>query len=116
VPFRQAHEVVGRIVRAAEAAERSLGAFSLEELREFSPVFEASAVGLTAEQVVEARQVYGGPAPAQVELQVRAAQERLAAQRAWVEEYAAKLPTLESVTANDDVTAAGDATANDVSS
>jgi argininosuccinate lyase len=99
VPFRQAHEVVGRIVRAAEAAGRSLGSFSLEELREFSPVFEASAVGLTAAQVVEARQVYGGPAPEQVELQLHSAQERLSLQRAWVDAAAAKLPTIESVTA-----------------
>jgi argininosuccinate lyase len=99
VPFRQAHEVVGRIVRASEASDRSLASFSLDELREFSPVFEASAVGLTAEQVVAARQVYGGPAPEQVQLQLRAATERLSRHRAWVEEHAAKLPTLESVTA-----------------
>jgi argininosuccinate lyase len=100
MPFRQAHEVVGRIVRAAEASERSLASFSLDELREFSALFEDSAVGLNAEQVVEARQVYGGPAPEQVELQLRAARQRLADQRAWVAEYAAKLPTLESVTAD----------------
>jgi argininosuccinate lyase len=101
VPFRQAHEIVGRLVRAAEASERSLASFSLEELREFSGVFQASAVGLSAHQVVEARRVYGGTAPEQVELQVRAAEERLAVQRAWLEQQAATLPTLERVTAAD---------------
>jgi argininosuccinate lyase len=101
VPFRQAHEIVGRIVRAAEASGRSLASFSLDELREFSPEFEASAVGLTAEPVVAARRVYGGPAPEQVQVQLRSARERLGAQRAWVQEYAAKLPTLESVTASE---------------
>jgi argininosuccinate lyase len=100
MPFRQAHEVVGRIVRAAEVSGRSLAAFPLEELRAFSPVFEASAVGLTAEDVVGARRVYGGPAPEQVHAQVEAAAERLAGQRSWVEQYAARLPTVESVTAN----------------
>jgi argininosuccinate lyase len=99
VPFRQAHEIVGRLVRAAETSGRGLGAFSLAELREFSPVFEASAVGLDAEHVVNARTVVGGTAPSQVERQVRAAAERLAMRRAWVDAHAAKLPTLESVTA-----------------
>jgi argininosuccinate lyase len=97
VPFRQAHEIVGRIVRAAERSNRGLSEFSLEELRAFSPVFEASAVGLRAEQIVAARRVLGGPAPSQVEAQLAAAQERTNATRAWVTEYAARLPTLESV-------------------
>jgi hypothetical protein len=44
--------------------------------------------------------VYGGTAPVQVELQLHAAGERLSLQRAWVEDSAAKLPTLESVTAD----------------
>jgi argininosuccinate lyase len=98
VPFRQAHEVVGRLVRAAEASSRSLSDFSLEELREFSPVFEASAVGLRAEQVVAARDVFGGTAPRQVRAQVGLAEERTREHRAWVERHAATLPTLESVT------------------
>jgi hypothetical protein len=76
-----------------------LSAFSLEELRAFSPVFEASAVGLQAEQIVGARRVVGGPAPEQVAAQLRAARERLTAQQTWVTEYSARLPTLESVSA-----------------
>jgi len=101
VPFRQAHEVVGRIVRAAEASSRSLADFSLDELRAFSPVFEASAVGLRADQVAAARNIVGGTAPSQVETQLRAAAERMTALRTWVDNAAAKLPTLESVTATD---------------
>jgi argininosuccinate lyase len=98
MPFRQAHEIVGRIVRAAEASHRSLADLSLDELRAFSPVFEASAVGLSAEQIVAARSLVGGPAPAQAEAQVHAARARTTAQREWVATYAARLPTLESVT------------------
>ncbi|MBV9898952.1 MAG: argininosuccinate lyase [Chloroflexi bacterium] len=101
VPFRQAHEIVGRIVRAAEASSRSLADFSLDELRAFSPVFEASAVGLRADQVAAARNIVGGTAPSQVETQLRAAAERMTALRTWVDNAAAKLPTLESVTATD---------------
>ena len=100
VPFRQAHEIVGRIVRAAERSNRGLAEFSLEELRAFSPVFEASAVGLRAEQIVAARRVLGGPAPCSSRSTATAPlDERTAANRAWVAEYAARLPTLERVTA-----------------
>ena len=98
VPFRQAHEIVGRIVRAAESSGRGLAEFSLQELRTFSPVFEASAVGLQPADMVRARRIVGGPAPEQVEAQVRMARERTLGHRKWVEEYVARLPTLESVT------------------
>jgi argininosuccinate lyase len=97
VPFRQAHEIVGRIVRSAESSGRGLSDYSLEELREFSPAFEASAVGLKAADMVAARRVVGGPAPDQVRVQLKSAAERTDAHRAWVEEYAARLPTLGSV-------------------
>jgi argininosuccinate lyase len=98
VPFRQAHEIVGRIVRAAEASGRGLAELSLDELRTFSPVFEPSAVGLRAEQLVDARRVVGGPAPSQVETQLQASRVRTAAQREWVATCRARLPTLYSVT------------------
>jgi len=98
VPFRKAHEIVGRIVRQAEASGRSLADFSLSELQTFAPEFELSVVGLQATDIVAARQVYGGPAPEQVRAQLRNAAERMAANRAWVEEYAARLPRLEGVT------------------
>jgi argininosuccinate lyase len=100
VPFRQAHEIVGRIVRASEASGRRLDEFSLSELREFSPGFEESAVGLRAADLVAARDVVGGTAPDQVATQIRAAQQRTLETRAWVEAHAARLPTLESVTRN----------------
>jgi argininosuccinate lyase len=40
VPFREAHGIVGRIVRSAEASGKALSALELEELREFHPVFD----------------------------------------------------------------------------
>src|SRR5207302_8019575 len=46
LPFRQAHEIIGHIVRSAEDSSRGLDQFSLDELRAFSPLFESSAVGL----------------------------------------------------------------------
>jgi argininosuccinate lyase len=100
LPFRQAHEIVGHIVRAAEASERRLDDFSLDELRAFSPLFEASAAGLQAADVVAARDVTGGTAPDQVTRQLQLARERLQVTRRWIDEHAQRLPTLDSVTAD----------------
>ncbi len=64
VPFRQAHEVVGRIVRHALEQGRPLEALSLEELRRFSDRFEADvAQALTVEASLRARSLTGGTAP-----------------------------------------------------
>jgi argininosuccinate lyase len=100
VPFRQAHEVVGRIVRDAETSGRRLDDYALDELRTFSPLFDRSAVGLLAADVVAARQVVGGTAPGQVARQLLAARQHLGSARAWVDDCAGRLPTLESVTAD----------------
>jgi argininosuccinate lyase len=99
MPFRQAHEVVGRLVKAAETSGRALSDFSLTELRGFSPVFEAAAVGVRAADMIKARQTLGGTAPERVVEQIEAARARAAALVNWAEEYGARLPTLERVTA-----------------
>jgi argininosuccinate lyase len=98
MPFRLAHEVVGRIVKDVEQTGRGLADLSLNELRNFSELFDESAVGIRAADVVAARDVLGGTAPAQVRSQLEAARGRVAALRAWIDERAAKLPTLERVT------------------
>lgn len=99
LPFREAHEVVGRIVRLAEDSGRGLAELSLDELRQFSPLFEASAVGLRAPALVAARDVVGGTAPAQVLQQIADARTRLAALREWVDVASERLPTVDSVRA-----------------
>jgi argininosuccinate lyase len=64
VPFRQAHEVVGRVVRHALDAGRTLDALSPEELRTFSEHFAADVAGaVTVEASLRARAVTGGTAP-----------------------------------------------------
>jgi argininosuccinate lyase len=67
LPFRQAHEIVGKIVRLA--LERGLGleAVPLATLRGFSALIEADvADALTVEASLRARAVIGGTAPAAV--------------------------------------------------
>ncbi len=99
LPFRQAHEVVGRLVRQAEESGRSLADFSLDELRSFSPLFTAEAVGLRAAQLVAARDVPGGTAPDRVRAAIAEANPRVEAERTWAAEKRATLPTLARLTA-----------------
>jgi argininosuccinate lyase len=99
LPFREAHDVVGRIVKEAERGGRGLADFSLDELRSFSERFEADAVGLRAERVVAARDLTGGPAPRQVAAQVRAARARLDDLAAWAADHRSRLPSPASVLA-----------------
>ena len=78
VPFRDAHEAVGRAVRRAVETGRDLSQMSLDELREFSPVIESDVFEvLTLEGSVAARNHPGGTAPAQVRAAIARARERL---------------------------------------
>jgi len=64
VPFREAHEIVGRVVRHAIESTKELEALSLEELRRFSPLIEADVhEALSVEASLAARNVAGGTAP-----------------------------------------------------
>jgi len=78
VPFRDAHEVVGRTVGYAVEQGRDLKDMSLEELRRFSPVIEEDVYAvLTPEGSLASRDHIGGTAPAQVRAAVRRAREGL---------------------------------------
>ena len=64
LPFRQAHGVVGRIVRFCETEGKPLEGLGLVELRRFSPLFEDDAKdAVTVEASLRARAVTGGTAP-----------------------------------------------------
>ena len=68
LPFRQAHEIVGRVVRHALEAGRPLDALPLDTLRRFSPLIEADVSGaLTVDASLRARAVTGGTAPEAVQ-------------------------------------------------
>ena len=78
VPFRDAHEAVGRAVRSAVDTGRDLSEMTLDELRSFSPVVENDVFEvLTLEGSVAARDHPGGTAPARVRAAVARARERL---------------------------------------
>jgi argininosuccinate lyase len=64
LPFREAHEVVGGVVRHGLAQGRELAAMTLDELRRFSPLIGADVhAALTVEASLAARAVIGGTAP-----------------------------------------------------
>ena len=64
LPFRQAHEVVGRIVRRGIERGRDLLEMSVEELREFSALIDDDVRGaISVEASLRARAVTGGTAP-----------------------------------------------------
>jgi argininosuccinate lyase len=64
VPFRDAHEAVGSLVRETAAAGRAIGDLTLDDLHRCSQLFGPDALdALTAENSMRARKLVGGPAP-----------------------------------------------------
>ncbi|MES9924332.1 MAG: argininosuccinate lyase [Candidatus Thiodiazotropha endolucinida] len=79
MPFRDAHEVVGRAVAFGVAEGRDLSQMKLEELQRFSSEIEADVFDiLTLEGSLAARDHIGGTAPNQVRRAIARARERLA--------------------------------------
>ncbi|MCS6924806.1 MAG: argininosuccinate lyase [Candidatus Binatia bacterium] len=73
MPFRRAHEIVGKVVRWCLEEDKQLEELSLAEWRRFSPLFEADLLGrLTPEAAVDRRRSYGGTARVQVQRRLRA--------------------------------------------
>ncbi len=67
VPFRDAHEVVGRAVRDCLAEDVALAELSLERMQGYHPTIEADVFEvLGLDGSVNARNHYGGTAPEQV--------------------------------------------------
>jgi argininosuccinate lyase len=61
VPFRQAHDIVGKLLSEAERQNRKWTQLPLEELKKLSPVFENDFVnGLNVESALAAKAVPGG--------------------------------------------------------
>ena len=78
VPFRDAHEIVGKSVAFGVAESRDLSEMTLEELRQFSDVIGEDVFDvLTLEGSVQARDHLGGTAPNQVRAAVARARAAL---------------------------------------
>jgi argininosuccinate lyase len=79
-PFRQAHEIVGQIVREGERAGSSFSKLPLETLHKFSPLFTQDFYdALKLDSALAGPDVEGGTAPSRVREAISAAKTRLAA-------------------------------------
>jgi argininosuccinate lyase len=78
VPFREAHETVGKIVVSAIGKGVELGELPLDELRSFSSAIEANVFeSLSLEQTLASKSLPGGTAPQRVREALRTARELL---------------------------------------
>ena len=72
VPFREAHGITGRIVRAALEKNRELTDFTLDELRTFSNRIEAGVVArLTVSSAIDHKRQVGGTARGRVDQRIK---------------------------------------------
>lgn len=78
VPFREAHAVVGALVLHCEKTGKTLKTLTMEEWKEFSPVFEEDIYEFVQIHTgVTRRNVVGGPAPQRCKEAIAMAEKRL---------------------------------------
>jgi argininosuccinate lyase len=78
IPFREAHEIVGRVVVRAMGSGLELSGLSLEELRSFSGQIEKDVfAALTLEATIATKSTAGGTAPERVDEALASARKRL---------------------------------------
>jgi argininosuccinate lyase len=97
VPWRRAHEIVGRLVARCVERGQALEDVPLDELRTFAPEFDEGVRAITVASAIAARDVPGGTARGRVEAALGQARERVAAARAWADEAARRLPSVEAL-------------------
>ena len=77
IPFRQAHTMVGKLVRYAIENKKALSELDIREYKRFSPKFEEDVKSISVESSLAARSVPGGTAPDQVRKALAAARRTL---------------------------------------
>ncbi|WP_019505110.1 argininosuccinate lyase [Pleurocapsa sp. PCC 7319] len=78
VPFREAYNLVGKVVKTSLAAGKLLRDLTLEEWQQLHPAFEADIYeAIAPKQVVSARNSYGGTGFAQVQQAISKAESLL---------------------------------------
>ncbi len=78
VPFRQAHDIVGKVLREAEGQKKAWTELPIEDLKKISPKFDADfSDGLNVNAALAAKKVPGGTAPDAVRKAISDLEERL---------------------------------------
>ncbi len=72
IPFREAHNILGEVVKFATEQNKKLNKISLEEYKTFSQNFEEDVFNsLSAETCLENKKTFGSPNPQMVEKQIK---------------------------------------------
>src|ERR1700682_5435850 len=78
IPFRQAHDIVGKVLREAEKQNVPWTSLPLETLMKTSPAFEADFAGsLSLDTALASKKVPGGTAPESVRAAISDLQDRI---------------------------------------
>jgi len=78
IPFRQAHEIVGKLVRYCEANQKALDELPFEVFNQFSPLFAKDIYQVfDIQQSIDSRDIPGGTATRQVKLAIAKAKRRI---------------------------------------
>jgi len=78
VPFRQAHDIVGKVLREAEKQNTSWTSLPLDALKKISPAFEADfSRSLSVDAALSSKKVPGGTAPESVADAIASLERRL---------------------------------------
>jgi len=78
LPFRKAHEVVGKLVRYCIKQKKRIEQLTLKELKRYSPLFDKGVHAYIAlDASLRRRAVVGGTAPEQVRMGIKAARAAL---------------------------------------
>jgi argininosuccinate lyase len=78
IPFRQAHDLIGKVLREAEKQNVPWTALSLSGLQKISPSFESDFIGsISTETAIATKNVSGGTAPESVRAAIAILQNRL---------------------------------------
>ena len=84
IPFRQAHSIVGQMVKACEHRGCDFEDLSDEELRAIDPRVTRESLGdISIKACVDARVSFGGTAPSEVRRQIKAGAEWLESLSSW---------------------------------
>ena len=85
LPFREAHGIVGQVVRRCLDTGHDLSTLPLEDYRAISPFFDADVYRIDARSSVAARDVPGGTAPNRVMAALADARTTTAVLQRWVD-------------------------------
>jgi argininosuccinate lyase len=78
IPFRQAHDIIGKVLREAEKQNVAWTSLPLEALKSISPAFEKDFAGsLSPDAALAAKKVPGGTAPDAVRAAITDLQKRI---------------------------------------